>query len=162
MLLHEAPDPILYQAFPATLKGVVQYWYSSLKLGQYTLSSSWVDPSSNILLIVRDSKSGRTITISLNKEKGSQSKPLSATSILQSWRSSTWINKSHASFDEWSTKNDLKRLVTKIYPQDLTNMLAQIEKYAQMEDAFIEEEAPTTSILGSGERTKIDREHSLR
>lgn len=49
-------------------------------------------------------------------------------------------------------KSDLKRTLIKTYPRDFIDMLAWDEKYAWIEDAFMQEEAPATSILRGGER----------
>lgn len=60
------------------------------------------------------------------------------------------------------SKNDLKRSLIKTYPIDFANMLAWTEKYAQMKDAFVEEETPTASILGGGQRIQVVRKNSPR
>ena len=36
-------------------------------------------------------------------------------------------------------KNDLKKLLTKIYPQNFLDMLTRVEKYVRMEEVFAEE-----------------------
>lgn len=49
-------------------------------------------------------------------------------------------------------KNDLKWSLAKTYPKDLVDMLARAEKYAQMEEAFMQEEISATSILEGGKK----------
>ena len=44
-------------------------------------------------------------------------------------------------------KNDLKRSLVKAYPWDFFDMLVQMEKYAYMEEVFVKDEAPTSSIM---------------
>ena len=36
-------------------------------------------------------------------------------------------------------KNDLKKLLVKTYPQNLSNMLARVKKYARIEKTFTDE-----------------------
>lgn len=45
-------------------------------------------------------------------------------------------------------KNDLKSLLIKTYPRDFANMLARAKKYVRMEDIFMQEETPVTSLIG--------------
>lgn len=45
-------------------------------------------------------------------------------------------------------KNDLKKLLIKSYHQDFVDMLTQAKMYTWMKDGFMQEEAPTTSLLG--------------
>ena len=49
-------------------------------------------------------------------------------------------------------KNDLKKLLTKTYPLDFPDMLARAEKYARIEEAFMEDETPTNPMDGGGDR----------
>lgn len=42
-------------------------------------------------------------------------------------------------------ENDLKKSLIKTYPRDFADMLIRAKKYVQMEDVFMQEEAPTTS-----------------
>ena len=42
-------------------------------------------------------------------------------------------------------KNDLKKSLTKIYPQDFLDMLVRMENYVHTEEAFAEE-TPTSSV----------------
>lgn len=49
-------------------------------------------------------------------------------------------------------KNDLKKTLIMTYPHDFVDMLAHTKKYAQMKDAIMQEEVPTTFLLGGGEK----------
>lgn len=49
-------------------------------------------------------------------------------------------------------KNDLKKSLIKTYPQDFANILAQAEKYTWIENTFIQEDIPVTSLLGGGRK----------
>lgn len=45
-------------------------------------------------------------------------------------------------------KNNLKRLLIKTYPQGFTDMLARVERYAHMQDAFMQEKVPPVPHWG--------------
>lgn len=59
-------------------------------------------------------------------------------------------------------KNDFKKLLTKIYPKDLTRMLARAKMYVQIEEAFMPKEAPSISTMGGGKKKQDDRKFSPR
>lgn len=51
-------------------------------------------------------------------------------------------------------KNDLKKILAKIYPKDFAGLLVQAKKYAWIEEDFMLEEDPPASTLGGGGESK--------
>ena len=45
-------------------------------------------------------------------------------------------------------KNDLKKSLTKTYSQNFLDILAHVEKYAHIEEAFIEETLASSVVVG--------------
>lgn len=51
-------------------------------------------------------------------------------------------------FDEWTAKEWSQEITSEAYPRDFSYMLAQLEKYVQMKDAFMLEKTLATSSMG--------------
>nr|XP_010920776.1 uncharacterized protein LOC105044540 [Elaeis guineensis] len=139
MLLQGASDAIIYRAFPPTLTRAARQWYSSLKPTSIhsfeMLYRSFVD---HFVSSRRQQKPDYLHTIKQKKGKSMR----------------TYVNHFNAAtleihdLDQSTTmavmmgcllKNNLKKSLTKTYHRDFLDMLARAEKYAHMEEVFVEE-----------------------
>lgn len=131
MLLHGTPDPIICRAFLSTLKGAARHWYLSLKLGTvYSFEQlsrsfinhfvgSWRQQRWLDYVHILKQKEGKSIQAFISYFNMAI---LEVCDLNQLVVISILINRLQ--------KNDLKKLLIKIYPRDFADMLARVEKYA--------------------------------